>query len=255
MMIFLAKRWSHRLNIPREMRNILRQDYFLVRCKSDKTTTKTTSTITSRIWNSQFTQRFSSLVSQWFHLGSNNKCFDTATNAALSNIAKAKEILNTTLTIIPSFSSTRSFPPITTRLVQHGTTIMTNTISKVTQASSKLGVIQKWQTRIQAYFGSAMSRHIAFQQQCRQLSQTVRSKRDQALQWFFVWSLAAIGVYGVATTLPKELLHYAMTKDSSTPATEDANKTIDKTNHQYSIERYTQTVINYLRNMFVGWEK
>jgi hypothetical protein len=31
-----------------------------------------------------------------------------------------------------------------------------------------------------------------------------------AINWFWWWSLAAIGVYGIATTIPKELIRYAL---------------------------------------------
>ena len=246
MMRILVERCIHRVRVPRGMRRIDRQEDSLVRCTSNKTTT------TTRRLKDWFTQGSSS-VSQWFHLGS-NKRFDTATIDVMSKVAKAKAVLTTKSTITPPVSS-MTLQSTTTRLFRHGTTVMTDTIAKVAQASSKSTVIQSWQERIQAHIGGAMSKTIAFQQRFRLLGQTVRSTRDQALRWFFVWSLAAIGVYGVATTLPKELIQYAMTKDTSVPATEGPNETIDKPIHDHATETCTQTITNYLRNAFVWWEK
>ena len=36
-----------------------------------------------------------------------------------------------------------------------------------------------------------------------------------SLRWLWWWSLAVVAVYGIATTLPKELLRYAVTNDSN----------------------------------------
>jgi len=48
----------------------------------------------------------------------------------------------------------------------------------------------------------------AIKQQLGTVGNHIRSRRDQALRWFFCWSLAAVGIYGLATTLPRELIHH-----------------------------------------------
>jgi hypothetical protein len=43
----------------------------------------------------------------------------------------------------------------------------------------------------------------------------VQETGRKAIRWLWWWSLAAIGVYGVATTIPREFVRYALTGDDS----------------------------------------
>mmetsp|Transcript_37755 Transcript_37755/g.82252 ORF Transcript_37755/g.82252 Transcript_37755/m.82252 type:complete len:277 (-) Transcript_37755:227-1057(-) len=48
-----------------------------------------------------------------------------------------------------------------------------------------------------------------------------RDTRDKALKWLWWWGLAAVGVYGFATSVPRELIRYASSKqDKSDPSSE-----------------------------------
>jgi hypothetical protein len=59
-----------------------------------------------------------------------------------------------------------------------------------------------------------------------------RSTRDRALKWLWWWGLAAVGVYGFATSVPRELIRYAARKqgknDSSSERPLDAGDDTDE---------------------------
>ena len=55
-----------------------------------------------------------------------------------------------------------------------------------------------------------------------------RETRDNALRWIWWWSLAAVGIYGFATSLPREMIrYYAATQDDNSSASGDSSANDD----------------------------
>lgn len=60
-----------------------------------------------------------------------------------------------------------------------------------------------------------------------------RESRDKALRWIWWWSLAAVGIYGFATSLPREMIrYYASTQDDNSVASGDSSKNDGKDRQQ-----------------------
>jgi hypothetical protein len=55
-----------------------------------------------------------------------------------------------------------------------------------------------------------------------------RETRDRAFQWVWWWSLAAVGIYGFASSLPREVIRYYAAQDGSSSLGEEASAKDDR---------------------------
>mmetsp|Transcript_33447 Transcript_33447/g.98588 ORF Transcript_33447/g.98588 Transcript_33447/m.98588 type:complete len:288 (+) Transcript_33447:72-935(+) len=58
-----------------------------------------------------------------------------------------------------------------------------------------------------------------------------RETRDRTFKWIWWWSLAAVGIYGFASSLPRELIrHYAATREDSNASGEPSASVLEERN-------------------------
>jgi hypothetical protein len=198
-----------------------------IRCKSETvaaTPTPTPTPTISKGWKDRLTQ--SSLG--FFNRGSAilqdslDKTSEVVANATRHAVQASSDSIQqashtalqatkTATTQVASHASSAA-----TRALQHGATLASRAVVNSTKAVASV----------------AMG---GIQSSLRRVGDEVRSTRDQAFRWFFWWSLAAVGVYGVATTLPRELIQYAAAKKTTTTVDVEKKESIEIEDEESSI--------------------